>query len=41
VIAGKTGEHTGNISQWLKKAEELKSLETKKDYRLGAFRIDP
>lgn len=39
VIATQTGEEKEKIPEWIKKSEELPSLEKKKDYRLGLFRI--
>jgi tetratricopeptide (TPR) repeat protein len=41
VIATQTGEEKEKIPEWNKKYEEMKSLEKKKDYRLGAFRVAP
>lgn len=38
VIAMETGENKDKISQWLRKSEELRAREEKKDYNLGPFR---
>lgn len=38
LIAMETGENKDKISHWLKKSEELRAREEKKDYNLEPFR---